>query len=448
MRDPILEAIAACNPNEALEPGDPRFVDFDPLRRSSIHIPILRSLEAAGSRKAWCHLTFAGPRGCGKSTELNRVIANVREHGYLPLTASIAEIVDPSEVTLGDVFRTLVRLLSDHCGVHADEDPELKVAFDSVARWFAEIIRARETELKVEKSAGLDFVLGGGVEGEASVGFAKIKGGLGKVMGHLARTRKSTDRRFEQIRETVESSPRDLVDNLNLLLRAIHTRESEACPNGIVFIVDAVDRCPPDLVNRVFLRNSDLLRRIEAHVIFTVPLSLLYSPIEGRLEDRFQCVTLPMLPVFEVRSRNPNEAVVQALIEAMHRRVPADLFAEPELLRDLILASGGCWRDLLRLAESALLQADAKVRRVDVERAISAESSGLARMITEEEMRILAKTYSTYEIDPTETGRKLLFLRCVLEYNGDNWVSVHPLLERAKPFQDARKEVETIARAS
>jgi hypothetical protein len=30
--DPLLTALANCNPNEALEPTDPRFIDLDDIR--------------------------------------------------------------------------------------------------------------------------------------------------------------------------------------------------------------------------------------------------------------------------------------------------------------------------------------------------------------------------------------------------------------------------------
>ena len=100
MGDPIIEAIGRCDPEEPLGPDDPRWYDFDRVRGTRLHARIARRLRGAESEKKYSHIALAGHRGCGKSTELNRIKAEVLSEGYLPLYALVNELADPNEVRL------------------------------------------------------------------------------------------------------------------------------------------------------------------------------------------------------------------------------------------------------------------------------------------------------------------------------------------------------------
>jgi hypothetical protein len=131
-----------------------------------------------------------------------------------------------------------------------------------------------------------------------------------------------------------------------------------------------VDKYEPAVVNQAFLRNSDLLREVDCHLVFTIQSSLLYKPVEDAVEQCFTKFTLPMLPVFVRRSRELNSEVVEKIREAVYRRVPKELFAEDEGVNELIKASGGGWRDLLRLLQEALLSADKRIGPAEVKAAV------------------------------------------------------------------------------
>jgi len=44
--DPVLAALADCNPNQPLEPGDRRFVDLDDIRGFALRNYLLKRLRA------------------------------------------------------------------------------------------------------------------------------------------------------------------------------------------------------------------------------------------------------------------------------------------------------------------------------------------------------------------------------------------------------------------
>ena len=70
--DPLLKALSDVDPNMPLEPGDPRFEDFDAIRGIELRGRISKLLKAAEIGDKFAKIVVAGHRGSGKSTELNR----------------------------------------------------------------------------------------------------------------------------------------------------------------------------------------------------------------------------------------------------------------------------------------------------------------------------------------------------------------------------------------
>src|ERR1017187_3622387 len=121
-QDPILRALANCNPNEALEPTDPRFVDLDDIRGQALRKYLLKLLRAADSVEHYEKVAVAGNRGSGKSTELNRAETELQENGYVTLWASVNENLDPKEISFSDIIRLIVQLIDDQANDVAKGD--------------------------------------------------------------------------------------------------------------------------------------------------------------------------------------------------------------------------------------------------------------------------------------------------------------------------------------
>ena len=139
MGDPIIEAIGKCDPEEPLGPDDPRWYDFDPVRGTKLHHRITRRLRAAESERKYSHITLAGHRGCGKSTELARVQVEARAEGYLPLYARVNEQADPNEVGFGDLFLLMLRLLDEQFRADEKLKPLPEKTIKVVTDWFREV---------------------------------------------------------------------------------------------------------------------------------------------------------------------------------------------------------------------------------------------------------------------------------------------------------------------
>ncbi|MBL8233398.1 MAG: hypothetical protein JNL98_33185 [Bryobacterales bacterium] len=438
MADDILRAINRCKPNEPLEPGDDRFVDFDGVRGVAVQSRMLRFLEAANADRSYAHIAFAGHRGGGKSTELYRVVESVEKHGHITLFAKVTDEADSKEVSFSDVFRLMIRKLEERFGHLAATHAGVEAAFHTVARWFEETTELKQEQVERTLQLGLDIAAGGNVdaEGEAGAPGAKVKfkTGLGRILAAIGIQRQSRTTERQEIRRKIEQYPDALLENLNLLLSEIRaTGEVQR----LLFVLDNVDRYVPEVVNDVFLRNAGLFTAVEAHLIFTVPISLLYNPVEDAVSERYQTLTLPMLPVFLSKTRTVNADVVDRIEEAVYRRVAETLFVSREVVRGLIVASGGCWRDLLRLIQSALMETITRVGEAEASRAVRVVRGEFTRPITRAHYGVLASVHLDKRIDPTRNNQWLLFHRVVLEYNGDGWVDVHPLVEATDEFAEA-----------
>lgn len=66
--------------------------------------------------------------------------------------------------------------------------------------------------------------------------------------------------------------------------------------------------------------------------------------------------------------------------------------------------------------------------------------SELSRGIQTHYYPLLARIRLTKELPSDEAYRQILFHRYALEYNGERWGDVHPLIWELKEFQDALAE--------
>ena len=294
-----------------------------------------------------------------------------------------------------------------------------------VTDWFRDVTRIEEQEVEkaVEYSGGAGLGL--------KTPFAKLLFGLSAL-------RKTTGKRREEVREAVEKYPDQLRQNLNLLLDDATKIAAPAYPRGLIFILDNLDRYQPEMVSDAVLTNAGLFNGVAAHTIFVVPISLMYNPPGETVEDRFEPETLPMLPVFRRgEPRAGDDGALAAVSDAIFKRVDRSLFADAALAREAARLSGGCPRDLLRLLKEALLESNDQIDARAVSRAASLVRGEMARKLTQAHYAVLARVHLDGAIDPDETGRFLLYRRAALEYDGERWVGVHPLLWDTPEFKAA-----------
>ena len=377
-------------------------------------------------------ILFAGYRGCGKSTELNKLQSEIQTR-FAVLNYSIMEESDPMSLTYIDLLIITMEKLFDFA---EKENLDISKAYlNSIQGWLAtkEIQEIREKYVGAETEFGVDaqFTIP-----LLSKFFAKLK-----LAG-------KTSKNFKEVLKK-EDNPRlsELIFRCNDLIREISRIGRRKGYRDVVIIIEDLDKVPIDRAESLFLNYASQLVQLESYVIFTFPITLLYNQkfniIRQYFDNDFE------LPMIKVYNKDGSESIEgrRILREIVSKRMVLSLFDSPQLLDTLISYSGGCLRDLFRMiiesASSALIMENPKIMEGDTTKGIQRLKNDYANTISDnrkaDKTFIAAKDYfetlvqvaksTTKKPDNTEALLDLRQNLCVLGYNGENWVDVHPLVK-------------------
>ena len=403
------------------------------------------------SKQPTCQL-YSGHRGVGKSTELLQLQEYlVKEKYFVVYFAADDEDIEPQDAEYADILFACTRHLVEAIKLE-NHNPLVKWMSD---RWES-LKDIALTDIALEK-----------VDLEASIAqFAKITANL----------RATPDKRRE-FRQKINANTPSLVEALNdFIVEAAKTLDGDS--RGIVMIADNLDRIveiqeaagKPSNYDEIYLNRSEILRGLACHVIYTVPIAMIYSGQATQLENNYD--TPNVLPMVMVRNENgsDNVAGLDKLKEVICRRLnlidprlvqtltgqvdgldfPA-VFDSPKTLRLLCSMSGGHVRNLMQLIQKALdwtdeLPITAKAAR----RAVEEIRETYRKTVQEDQWEILARSCHRKEMDNDGEHLRLLLNRCLLEYryydaddNLQTWYNVHPLIEGIPRFQTALKKVQS-----
>ncbi|NET39206.1 MAG: ATP-binding protein [Cyanothece sp. SIO1E1] len=395
------------------------------------------------SKQPTCQL-YSGHRGVGKSTELLRLKGYLEKQNYFVVYfAADEEDIEPQDAAYADILFACTRHLVEAVKLQ-DHNPLISWLQE---RWES-LKDIALTEVSLE---GLSL------EGQISQ-FAKITANL----------RATPDKRRE-LRQKLNANTPSLLEALNSFIRE-GEKTLPSNSRGIVLIADNLDRIVetreknrPSNYDEIYLNRSEILRGLACHVIYTVPIAMVYSGRATQLEDNYDKPdVLPMVMV-----RNPdgseNNAGLSKLRELIHRRVSLiepdlgksleglvgglelpPVFDSPETLKQLCLMSGGHVRNLMQLIQKAIDWTDElPITAKAVRRAIEEARETYQKAIQEHQWETLGRACYLKQADNDEEHLRLLLNRCLLEYryydeneNLKIWCNVHPLIEGIQKFQD------------
>ena len=444
-----LQQVAAVTDLRPLEPGDWRYVDISRGRQTAALRQVQVRLEDAAATAdslGFVKIALTGHRGCGKSTELLRL-----EH---ELSSSFAPLhLYADEQLLGDYDYTYLFLwLVDQLVKHFEEELKLPLKKELVAdvvRWFAQVVSQQDDT--VRKEIGLD------TEAAAGAGIDWFGLRLGLFANLQSMIRGSHEKRV-QIRQVLQRYSTDLISKVNLLLDNAHDVLAEKKHSSqLLIVVDNLDRLGFDVSEPLFFQNGDLLNRLRAHAVYTVPVSIALSPRNIRGVFPFT-YTLPMVKVRSKSKRTyqPGVKTLQTMIT--QRVVVEEVFANKRVVHYLARMSGGSVRDLMRLvayaANSARADDKPTIDRAAAKEAVKDMRLDFERLFIPGQAYypVLAKIHETKrdwfadieQLNPEKLEvyqdlfRDLLRNGAVLEYNGEeNWYDVHPVISEIEAFQEA-----------
>jgi len=200
--------------------------------------------------------------------------------------------------------------------------------------------------------------------------------------------------------------------------------------------------------DRLFLDRSEQLASLKAHTVYTVPISLFYSPRCAQLEQTLgeHNVPVPMIRLHEfgvakVSPDSPGMTKLWAMIEARCRFAGVDIrtmFDKLATAHYLCEMTGGHPRHLMMFLQAALNTVDElPLTRAAAEKAVRNYANSLLREVPEDYWANLRKFKEPQaDIPKDELHQQMLFLLHVFEYiNGRPWYEVNPVIRTLPRFQ-------------
>ena len=427
----------AFDPFRPLPAGDPAYVDCTDVRGDG------DILEAVGreilySDRKTCQL-YAGHRGAGKSTELLRLQKDLDENGcFVVYFAADEADIDPEDVQYTDILLACTRNILTAFKDRTDSQ--------AVLNWLKE--RCEDLKDLLQTKISIDEL---SIEAQVSQ-FAKI---TTKIRSEPSERRK--------IRDLINPHTTTLTTALNEFIRDA----KKNLPSGyheLVLIADNLDRIVPvtKTDNRsnhdeIFIDRNEQLKNLDCHLVYTIPISLLYSDRAASLTEIYGLPqVLPMIMV-KTPENEPFSPGLDKVIEILQKRLKkvdpnksiVDLFESRSSLEMLCLMSGGHARNLLLLMKEALKYTTSlPITNKALQRSFSELRKTYKDTIYANEWEALANVHYSKEIVNDQLHRGLLFNRCILEYRylesdgGSNvWYDIHPLIKGIKTFQDAYNQL-------
>ncbi|MEG3898568.1 MULTISPECIES: P-loop NTPase fold protein [unclassified Microcoleus] len=432
----LKTAFRVCNV-EPLEGDDldRYYVDLSKVRKTEAIAGVSNILDFQEPEQ-FTTILFTGHRGCGKSTELKRIQKHW-EKDYRVIYLEVDEETDINDVSYTDFYLIAIKQVEfEMRGLGLKLDSRLMGNFEA---WFKDV--TEETEQTVESSVS--------IEGEATLGPEAPF--LAKLLVKLLAQIKGSDKQKKTIRQTLEKDISRLKADINLLLNDAVKKLREKFPNykGFLIIFDNLDRVPPKVANHLFFDYAAQLQELYCTIIYTVPLSVLYSS-QNAIKN-FDCPHIvPMVNIYEFErdscDLNYNEVSLNAMASLVERRVEVDkIFESREQLLELAKASGGHVRQLMQMMRTACITASgrshAKIMAEDVTYAVKQEQFNFERFIPQDHYPVLAQVCLTKNINKDEISELILFNLSVLEYNGKNrWNYPNPVVKQNEEFQKALRD--------
>ena len=373
-------------------------------------------------------MLLLGHRGCGKSTELNQMSVQLEYRGYPVRTILCADYINLLNPETDDLLILMADALLDIAkekGVFVEPR-----TLDTLLHFWQE----EETTWKRVDGSEIS------VKGEASAKASLFS--LAELAASLKSKLKFSEESVTVFRGKVRNRSGEWVAALETIAERI-TEAEPGCQPVIIF--EDLDKLDPESAWKVFYSRASTLTGFHFPIIYTFPIALSYSPKFGTLTGYFTVHTFPMIKLKNIdNSRNADGYEVMRRI--VYLRAEERLFNTQETRPDpdgnprdvlslIIEKTGGSLRDMFRVindcSRTARRRNSREIQMEDADLALMKLSRDLTRRFAGEQYKFLKEIYEGdhKRIRSQETLLAMLQAGAVLEYNGERWHNVHPLVE-------------------
>lgn len=390
---------------------------------------IFDACQESGGHNAFLLL---GHRGCGKSTELNRMSAEFAGKGYQVRTITCSMDLDLFNIVYSDLFilmgEALLKIAEESgCGINMEILDDIMNFWDEGV----ETVMSQEVE-----TASLET----GITAETPGILTKLLKLFAKIKADL----KFNEEIRREYRKKISVRSSEWIRLLSHVSAEIAEKAEGKRP---IIIFEDLDKLNPEDAWKIFYNYAAILSGMPFPVIYTFPIGLSYDARFSAMESYFVTKTLPMIKIETLDGELFHDGI-DVIREIVKRRADLKLFEE-KVLEHLIQYTGGSLRDLFHAVNASSKRAERResdaISMEDAERALEELKTSLTRRIEKRDYSFLLNIYegSKEMIEDKEMLLKMLQASVVLEYNGTRWHNVHPLVVRFFKeqglIQDVRK---------
>lgn len=358
-----------------------------------------------------------GHKGCGKSTELNRVSLKLEQDGYPVKTMICTEDLDLLKLVYSDLLILMGDALLTIAKEHGCEIE--KEILDEIELFWQE---ATETQTYVDTTES-------GTETGIKVETPKVLSGLLSVFANIKANLKYNEENRIEYRKKISARSSEWIELLKKIANKIREKTEGKSP---ILIFEDLDKLNPEDAWEVFYNYAAILSGMSFPVIYTFPIGLSYDTRFATLDSYFVTKTLPMIKISTIDGQifDAGIAVIKEIVE---KRANLHLF-EQNVLEELIRKTGGSLRDLFKAIIASATRANRRkaeqISLQDAKYALEMLKTELTRRIELCDYAFLKNIYSGDKetIEDKEILLKMLQASVVLEYNGKRWHNVHPLV--------------------
>ncbi|MGC9504542.1 ATP-binding protein, partial [Baaleninema sp.] len=430
----IATVYRACNPSQTLNVNHPDerayYINLAVARGGDITNELDANITLFSPDEPTCQL-LAGHIGCGKSTELWRLQSSLQNQGFHVIYFESSQDLDMADLDVGDILLAIARQTSENLP---------QVSKTQTSGTLVSMLERANQLLTTEIPA---------IETDSS----EKSGSLRHQLRRLSQKIHGRPDLRGQLRQYLEPRIQGFLDALNQeLIEPAIADLREQGKQGLAILVDNLDRI--EMTQKpwgrpqpeyLFVDRGDRLSKLNCHVVYTIPLSLLFSRELSRVTLSFG-IDPKVLPMVSVKRRDgrrfaPGISLLRQMLlaRAFPKQSPQErlrlipqLFDRPQTLDRLCYASGGHVRNLLRLFHRQIEKQQAfPLSRASLDAAIQERRDRLLLSLTPEERTLLKRVAREKRIDNNEAYRTLVRSLFVFEYRDDNgaWFDVNPLLQ-------------------
>jgi len=433
------DAFWTLDPFALVRPGDPWYAEIEacfPRARYGLRSAVIRRLTPTPTSPEFVHIGVVGHGGTGKTTQVWRAIAELAPHRIVGVPVDAQASLDQGNFSFSDVMLVIARSVIAALESNGIDLPHREV--ELLRLWFAEELLT-ETHRRE---------LVGSLQTEAGLGVRLLATLSAKVTAVL----RSDNEYRHEIRRRAERDPAELVRRTNQLLdgAAAAWSRTRNGPVRLAIIVDNLEKLADRRqVDTAVLRRADEFRQLRCHLVLFFNPHDQYAPVTVQAGQAFDVVTMPVLPLRR-RTESPDhvdEAALTAARTLLDKRVDlGHVFVDSErCLQSITKLSGGRLRDLLQLPRMACELADPdRVTPEHVESVAKRLAGERVTLAKPEHWPRLAEIHRDKHVANREDDAHLLLHSLVLNYDGEPWWDVHPLVRLDERFDAAWRNLSGI----